>query len=170
MSSIVLKLGTLALRTISKPIASKLKQAAGLHPKFRYLIINFAQVNHRFSTTIQRRIYGHRTDILIRPLNEGKAVQAAADILGEFFVFTVAGIAIIYEVQRNSRAQARKEEKHRQEIEAMKQKRSALEKEVELLRQKLQEVEQLSRRSSFSHFFNFWHTKAFQEHKSDTSF
>lgn len=38
---------------------------------------------------MQRRIYGHATNVEIRPLNEEKAVQAAADLLGELFVFTV---------------------------------------------------------------------------------
>lgn len=47
------------------------------------------QANHRFTTQMQRRIYGHATDTAIRPLNEEKAVQAAADLFGELFVFTV---------------------------------------------------------------------------------
>lgn len=47
------------------------------------------QANHRFTTTMQRRIYGHATNVEIRPLNEEKAVQAAADLVGELFVFTV---------------------------------------------------------------------------------
>lgn len=38
------KLGTLALKTISKPIAARLKTEAGLHPRFRQSIINIAQV------------------------------------------------------------------------------------------------------------------------------
>lgn len=41
------------------------------------------------TTTMQRRLYGHATDVGIRPLNEEKAVQAAVDLLGEFFVFSV---------------------------------------------------------------------------------
>lgn len=40
-----MKLGTLALRTLAKPIASRLKQQAGVHPRFRELIINLAQVS-----------------------------------------------------------------------------------------------------------------------------
>ncbi|BBN68642.1 Optic atrophy 3 protein [Prunus dulcis] len=83
------KLATLALKTISKPIANRLKREAGLHPRFRQFIVNIAQANHRFTTNVQRRIYGHATDVAIRPLNEEKAVQAAADLLGELFVFTV---------------------------------------------------------------------------------
>ena len=40
----VLKLGTLALKTLSKPIAARLKKQAGLHPKFRQYIVSMAQV------------------------------------------------------------------------------------------------------------------------------
>ena len=40
----VLKLGTLALKTLSKPIAARIKKEAGLHPKFRQHIVNLAQV------------------------------------------------------------------------------------------------------------------------------
>lgn len=38
---------------------------------------------------MQRRIYSHATDVEIRPLNEEKAVQAAVDLIGELFVFSV---------------------------------------------------------------------------------
>ncbi|KAG4385554.1 hypothetical protein GLYMA_12G119900v4 [Glycine max] len=84
----VVKLATLALRTACKPIANRLKKEAGYHPKFRNFIISIAQANHRLTTRVQRRIYSHATDVAIRPLNEEKAVQAAADLLGELFVFS----------------------------------------------------------------------------------
>ncbi|KAG4390381.1 hypothetical protein GLYMA_06G285900v4 [Glycine max] len=115
----VVKLATLALRTACKPIANRLKKEAGYHPKFRNFIISIAQANHRLTTRVQRRIYGHATDVAIHPLNEEKAVQAAADLLGELFVFSVAGAAIIFEVQRSSRSEARKEELRRQEIQVV---------------------------------------------------
>uniref|UniRef100_A0A2N9ELP3 RNase H type-1 domain-containing protein n=1 Tax=Fagus sylvatica TaxID=28930 RepID=A0A2N9ELP3_FAGSY len=86
-------LGTLALKTLSKPVASRLKNQAAVHPRFRQLIIDMAQTNHRLTTQIQRRIYGHATDVEIRPLNEEKAVQAAVDLIGELFVFSVEGEA-----------------------------------------------------------------------------
>lgn len=38
------KLGTLALKMMSKPIAIRLKSEASRHPRFRHLIINLAQV------------------------------------------------------------------------------------------------------------------------------
>ncbi|KAL8113065.1 OPA3-like protein [Apium graveolens] len=138
----LLKLGTLALKTISKPIAARLKTEAGLHPRFRQSIINIAQANHRFTTTIQRRIYGHATDVEIRPLNEEKAVQAAVDLIGELFVFSVAGAAVVFEVHRSARSEARKEAIRRQEVEELRQRDDELAKEVEVLKRKLQELEQ----------------------------
>jgi hypothetical protein len=47
------------------------------------------QINHRITTKIQRRIYGHATNVEIRPLDEQKAVQAATDLIGEAFIFSV---------------------------------------------------------------------------------
>ncbi|KAI3913127.1 hypothetical protein MKW98_007143 [Papaver atlanticum] len=132
----VVKLGSLVLRTICKPIASRLKVAAGKHPRFRRYIINVAQTNHRFTTTVQRQIYGHATDVAIRPLNEEKAVQAAADLLGELFVVSVSGTAIIFEVQRNARSEARKEE------------------ELQLIRRRLADLEHLKARGILG-IFNF---------------
>lgn len=41
----LMKLGTLAIRTISKPIAARLKTHASVHPRFRAAIIWMAQVN-----------------------------------------------------------------------------------------------------------------------------
>ncbi|XP_074571800.1 uncharacterized protein LOC141828297 [Curcuma longa] len=149
----VVKLGTLVLKTVCKPIANRLKKEAGRHPKFRQLIINLAQANHRITTNVQRRIYGHATDVEIRPLNEEKAVQAASDLIGELFVFSVGGAALIFEVQRSARSEARKEEIRRQEIQAIKQKEEDLLKEVEQLKQKLSEIEQLARGRGLSGIF-----------------
>ncbi|GKA92909.1 OPA3-like protein [Tanacetum coccineum] len=114
------------------------------HPTLRCLT-SFLLANHRLTTNIQRRIYGHATDVEIRPLNEEKAVQAAGDLISELFVFSVAGVALVFEWQRNSRSEAKKEEARRQEFEVMRQRDEDLAKEVESLKQKLQELEQLAK-------------------------
>ncbi|XP_076960179.1 uncharacterized protein LOC143636479 [Bidens hawaiensis] len=149
------KLGTLALKTICKPVAKRIKKEAGRHPQFRHSIINFAQANHRFKTKLQRQIYGHAIDAAIRPLNEEKAVQAAADLLGELFVFTVAGTALILEVQRSSKAEARKEALRKQELEALRQRDDDLAREIELLKYKINEIEQNAKGHGLSNFLNF---------------
>ncbi|XP_061345307.1 uncharacterized protein LOC133291126 [Gastrolobium bilobum] len=162
----VLKLGTLALKTACKPIANRLKKEAGYHPKFRNFIISIAQANHRLTTRVQRRIYGHATNVEIRPMNEDKAVQAAADLLGELFVFTVAGAAVIFEVQRSSKSEARKEELRKQEIQAIKTRNEELARELELLSQKLEELEQLARGRGLAGILNFKQTHASEDRKS----
>ncbi|KAJ8501086.1 hypothetical protein OPV22_011638 [Ensete ventricosum] len=162
----VVKLGTLVLKTVCKPIASRLKKEAGLHPKFRRVIVNFAQANHRITTNIQRRIYGHSTNVEIRPLDEEKAVQAASDLIGEFFVFSVAGVALIFEVQRSARSEARKEEIRRQEIESMKQKEEDLMRDLEQLKQKLNEIEHLAKGRGLSGIIGLRHDHAPESSKS----
>ncbi|XP_047973459.1 OPA3-like protein [Salvia hispanica] len=156
----LLKLGTLALKTLSKPIAARLKKQAGIHPKFRNMIVSVAQANHRITTTMQRRIYGHATDVEIRPLNEEKAVQAAVDLMGELFVFSVAVAALFFEVQRSARSEAKKEEIRRQEMEGMRQRDEELAQEVELLKQKLAEIEKMANARGLAGVFNFRQAQA----------
>ncbi|KAK1420417.1 hypothetical protein QVD17_21996 [Tagetes erecta] len=141
MSLPFMKLGTLVVRTLSKPIATSLKKQAAVNPKFRNSIISIAQANHWLTTTIQRRIYGRATNVEIRPLNEERAVQVAGDLIGELFVFTVAGAVVIFEVQRSARSEAKKEEILKQEILVMKQRDEDLSKQLELLEQKLNQLE-----------------------------
>ncbi|XP_010538188.1 PREDICTED: OPA3-like protein isoform X1 [Tarenaya hassleriana] len=150
----LMKLGTLALKTISKPLASQLKHQAKVHPRFRLFIVNVAQRNHRFTTQMQRRIYGHATNEEIRPLNEEKAVQAAADLIGELFVFAVGGAVVIFEVQRNARSEARKEEARKKEIEELRAKDEELEKDFTFLRNKIEELEKLAKSRGLSGIFH----------------
>ncbi|KAF5810932.1 hypothetical protein HanXRQr2_Chr04g0175441 [Helianthus annuus] len=154
MSLPFMKLGTLALRTLSKPIANRLKKEAAINPKFRTSIIGIAQANHWLTTTVQRRIYGRATNVEIRPLNEERAVQVAGDLIGELFVFTVAGAVVIFEVQRSARSEAKKEEIRKQEIEVMKQRDEELAQQVELLKQKLNQLEQVTKQNVLARFLN----------------
>lgn len=113
------------------------------------------QTNHRFTTTVQRRIYSHATNVEIRPLNEEKAVQDAVDLLGEVFVFSVAVAAVIFEVQRSSRSEARREEKRKQDLEALRLRDESLGREVELLKQKIQELEQQAKGRGLTGLLHF---------------
>nr|GMD91920.1 OPA3-like protein [Ipomoea batatas] len=163
----LLKLGTLALKTLSKPVAARLKKEAGRHPKFRNFIVSFAQANHRITTTMQRRIYGHATDVEIRPLNEEKAVQSAVDLLGELFIFSVGVAALIFEVQRSSRSEAKKEELRQKEMEAVRLREDELAREIEALKHQIQELEQLARGRGLAGVFKYRHPQTEQE-KSPT--
>ncbi|KAF3484860.1 hypothetical protein F2Q69_00053974 [Brassica cretica] len=149
----LMKLGTLLVKTVSKPLASQLKHQAKVHPQFRQFIINFAQRNHRITTQMQRRIYGHATDVEIRPLDEEKAVQAAVDLIGELFIFAVGGGVVIFEVQRSSRSETRKEEARKQELEELRRKDEEMEKKMADLQSRLAEVEQLAQARGLTGMF-----------------
>ncbi|CAL5405906.1 unnamed protein product [Camellia sinensis] len=142
----VMKLGTLAIRTISKPIAARLKTDAGLHPKFRQFIINLAQVQTIVSQPWNKGAYnGYSTGLEIRPLNEGRAIEAASNMLGELFVLSVScrtGFDMRCKEtpelklgRRNSRGKNSRNED--------------LTKEVGCLKLKLEEVEHLAKGRSF---------------------
>ncbi|CAI5512206.1 unnamed protein product [Closterium sp. Naga37s-1] len=102
---------------MSKPLANAIKRRAKSHPKFRGTIINFAQSYHKINVGMQRRLYGYSTNVDIKPLIEEKAVETAADLVGELVVFGVAGGVVVAEYTRSSIADSRKEEKRRQERE-----------------------------------------------------
>ncbi|RZC50259.1 hypothetical protein C5167_018685 [Papaver somniferum] len=153
------KLGSLVLRTICKPVANRLKKAAGKHPRFREHIIGIAQI---YDNRAKSDLWSCAC-VATRPLNKEEAVQAAADLLGEIFVFSVsvhsfvkvAGAAIIFEVQRSARSEARKEELRKHELEAIKQKEENLERELGFTTGKLAELEHLAMAEGLSGIFNF---------------
>ncbi|KAG6392008.1 hypothetical protein SASPL_146210 [Salvia splendens] len=89
---------------------------------------------------MQRRIYGHATAVEIRPLNEEKAVQAAVDLMGELFVFSVAVADLFFE--------------------GMRQRDEELAQEVELLKQKLAEIEKMANARGLAGVFNFRQAQA----------
>ena len=49
----VAKLGALLLKTLGKPLASRLKAEAARHPRFRQMIIDFAQVRATYLSSRQ---------------------------------------------------------------------------------------------------------------------
>ncbi|KAK3036316.1 hypothetical protein RJ639_031288 [Escallonia herrerae] len=121
---------------------------------------------------MQRRIYGRSNDTRIRPLNEDRAVQVAADLLGEFFIFTefLSQLTEIIFMSSMRRSEARKEEMRRQEMEAIKKKNEELTEEMEHLKLKMGAMEQIARNSCFIDMFRLWHAQAYEDaQKSDKS-
>ncbi|EPX72529.1 optic atrophy 3 family protein [Schizosaccharomyces octosporus yFS286] len=112
MSSLALKIGSLLVRTLSKPIANTIKAQAKEHKTFRKVCIDFAQMMHRAEFKIMgaNRARSGLTNVRVRPLNDAKAVDAGANFLSETFVFTVAGGAILFETWR-----VRRKEKNRRD-------------------------------------------------------
>lgn len=107
MSGIALKLTSLLVRTVAKPVALAIKVQAKEHDSFKNVCIQIAQTVHRTDVQLRMRLLGENK-IKIRPLNDKKAVENGANFISEAFIFSVAGLLILYESFR-SRAKANSE-------------------------------------------------------------
>ncbi|KAH9454218.1 hypothetical protein Pst134EA_013314 [Puccinia striiformis f. sp. tritici] len=91
------KVVSLLIKTLSKPIASRLKISAQEHPKFRTVCVGLAQSLHRYETRLASGIFFGKTEHIIRPLSDTKAIQNGANFLSEAFLFSVAVALIVAE-------------------------------------------------------------------------
>jgi optic atrophy 3 protein len=102
------KLAALLVKQLAKPVANNFKKQAAEHPLFRRGCIGFAQIYHRIEVSLQMKFLGHAARDIKR-LDEERAVNMGAEILGEFFVFTVAGLALVAEYARSSNKEKAKD-------------------------------------------------------------
>lgn len=100
--SIALKFTSLFIRTLAKPIATRIKTHARDHPSFRNKCIGAAQALHRAEATLRVRLM-NESEKKIRPLNDARAIQTGANFVAESFVFSVAASLIFYESWRAKR-------------------------------------------------------------------
>uniref|UniRef100_A0A060T3F7 ARAD1C32912p n=1 Tax=Blastobotrys adeninivorans TaxID=409370 RepID=A0A060T3F7_BLAAD len=109
MSSIALKLTSLLIRTVSKPIANGLKAQAKQHATFRKVCIDMAQFLHRTDMRLRMGLLGEK-NLRVRPLNDAKAIDSGANFLSETFIFSVAGGLILFESIRSRRKEMQRRE------------------------------------------------------------
>ncbi|KAG7664339.1 uncharacterized protein J8A68_002121 [[Candida] subhashii] len=132
MSSIALKLTTLLVKTVAKPMANVIKQQAKEHERFRSICIKMAQSLHRNETRLRMSLLGEKK-IKIRPLNDTKAIEQGATFISEFFIFSVAGSLIFYEAYRSRKKASTARESLADDI-------SVLQSEIEYIKEKLGEL------------------------------
>ncbi|EDW24537.1 GL23345 [Drosophila persimilis] len=98
------KLGVLAIKQISKPIANVLKSNAKSSPFFRkYICMPPAQFYNwvEVKTKMWALNMGGRS-VNVPPLNEAMAIELGANLLGEFIIFTIGAGLLIFEYSRQS--------------------------------------------------------------------
>ncbi|PVF98965.1 OPA3-domain-containing protein [Serendipita vermifera] len=101
------KLATLAIRTVAKPISEQLKTYARSNQRFRDFCIGLAQRLWRIEIRLRETILGE-THGTVRPLNDAKAIQNGSNFLAEGFLFSVAAGLIIAETWRSSRSESKR--------------------------------------------------------------
>ncbi|XP_013400039.1 optic atrophy 3 protein homolog [Lingula anatina] len=137
----LIKLVTLSIRQLSKPIANQIKIRAKNHEKFRGLLKWGAQKYHRIETTSKLKLMGIKSTKEVKPLNEEMAVELGADMLGEIFIWSVAVAMIGLESYRQSSKSTASREAVREDLEDQIQ---ALEFKLEEQDTKIRELMRLS--------------------------
>ncbi|RUS35472.1 optic atrophy 3 protein-domain-containing protein [Jimgerdemannia flammicorona] len=95
-----IKVGSLIVRTLAKPVANYIKNQAKQHPSFRDFCINVAQTAHRLEMTLKMNFLGYKKEV-IRPLNNTKAIEMGANFLSDSIIFAVAATLITVETARS---------------------------------------------------------------------
>ncbi|KAJ1304673.1 hypothetical protein OPQ81_005812 [Rhizoctonia solani] len=78
------KLATLVIRTLAKPISAKIKQQAEHHESFKRICVSWAQWAHRTEVGLRTNLLGESAKH-IKPLSETRAIQNGANSLAEAF-------------------------------------------------------------------------------------
>lgn len=125
------KLGTLALKTMAKPLADRFKGYVMTHPRGRQAALALAQRLHRAEVTVSRRADGKVGKAFIGEMTEERGVELASKLASEGFVFTVGAGLVGLEYERNRR---KDEAKKRDEAEARRKAAAAAAAEREELR------------------------------------
>lgn len=81
----------LLLRTLAKPLATKLKTQAKEHEGFRTTTVAIAQFLHKREMQMRLSLLGETlAKHHVKPLNDAKAVEQGANFISESFLFAIA--------------------------------------------------------------------------------
>ncbi|XP_050087887.1 putative OPA3-like protein CG13603 isoform X2 [Anopheles aquasalis] len=105
------KLGVLAMKQISKPIANLLKERAKNSPFFRkYVCMPPAQFYNWMEVKTKMWALNLGKPTTVPVLNEAMAIDLGANLLGEIIIFTIGAGLLLLEYQRQVRKESNKEE------------------------------------------------------------
>ncbi|KAG1749431.1 optic atrophy 3 protein-domain-containing protein [Suillus lakei] len=135
------KLATLVIRTLAKPISSQLKNQAKQHDTFRSICISLAQRMHMAEVKLRTNILGEPARLHVKPLSETRAIENGANALAEGFLFSVAALLIIGETWRSSRSQSKQRGDVNERIEELSANVTSLTERLERIQESLGDVE-----------------------------
>ncbi|KAL7726886.1 hypothetical protein ACLKA6_000899 [Drosophila palustris] len=105
------KLGVLAIKQISKPIANVLKSNAKSSPFFRkYICMPPAQFYNWVEVKTKMWALNLGRPVTVPPLNEAMAIELGANLLGEFIIFAIGAGILIFEYSRQTVKENKKNE------------------------------------------------------------
>lgn len=114
------KLFGVALKAISKPLATQLKGYAKNSERFASFNIFLGNQLHRFQVSLFRQSYGFEDKARkVKDLPPDKALDVGATFIGESFLFLVAAGVTISEYTRSKAKEARRDKHEREEEERL---------------------------------------------------
>jgi hypothetical protein len=151
-----LKLGSLLVKQIGKPLASRLRIEAGKRPKFANLCTKAGQWQHYISSRITVFANGYKF-IGVKPLPEEEAQKNGIEFLSESIVLTVMAGIIIFEYDRGERktavkaaAAAAKERNQQKQVDSLEATVKELVSQVEEINIQLQVKPSIPNHSSYN--------------------
>ena len=92
-----MKLGTLMVKTVSKPVAKALQASAKTNPTLRRGCIGLGNALHKLNFRINDLVDPEYRVKRVKPLEEAAALAKGSTFLGESFIFVVAAGVVVYE-------------------------------------------------------------------------
>ncbi|KAH8388288.1 hypothetical protein KR093_002814, partial [Drosophila rubida] len=158
------KLGVLAIKQISKPIANVIKSNAKSSPFFRkYICMPPAQFYNWVEVKTKMWALNLGRPVTVPPLNEAMAIELGANLLGEFIIFAIGAGLLIFEYSRQSIKENKKNEAFQLEkmqlTNTLTEMNFRLERQDAQIREMTRVLADLDSRNIFS-----WHKEPLQEY------
>mmetsp|Transcript_37125 Transcript_37125/g.77731 ORF Transcript_37125/g.77731 Transcript_37125/m.77731 type:complete len:215 (-) Transcript_37125:126-770(-) len=102
------KLASLLIKTLAKPVSKQVRRHCVKQPITRNALIWVGQATNRMTTRMTMWSSGYKVRSIAK-LEEEAALSQGADILSETFLFTVSGGIVVYEYNKSSAKEKKKE-------------------------------------------------------------
>lgn len=114
---LLVKFGGLLVKTLTKPLANQIKHSAQQPGWIRQACLRYGRAHHKWEARAALRLAGHDAKS-VKPASDDAAVGIGATVFSEFFVFSVAGAVLAFELWKKSQDdEAAREKKEKQAAE-----------------------------------------------------
>src|SRR5690242_10229382 len=101
VAPVLIKFGSLVIKTFTKPVATQIKLKAQQPGLIRQACLRYGRLHHNFESRAILRLAGHEAKS-VKGVSEEAAVSIGATVFSEFFVFSVAGGLLAFELWKKA--------------------------------------------------------------------
>jgi len=113
----IAKLASLLVKTLAKPTSKWVKHEFSRHRATRSLLVSLGQMTHTLSSRMKIWSEGYKVRS-IAPIDKNDALGKGADLVGESFIFIVAGGLVVWEYEKGKEKERVKEKKKFAKVKA----------------------------------------------------